>query len=181
MIVVISGTPGSGKSTAAKLVAKKLGWKHYSMGDLQRQVAEERGISIAKLGELEQTDPNIDKEIDAKQKKLGKEEDNFIIDSRLGAFFIPHAQLRIFLDAEEEERARRIMGDIRGQENYKDLAEAKKGMQEREEVNAQRYKKLYNIDHRNKKLYNQFLDTTHATPEKNAEKILALIRKVQKA
>ncbi|MBI1969164.1 cytidylate kinase family protein [Candidatus Woesearchaeota archaeon] len=180
MIVTISGTPGSGKSTVAKLVAKKLGWKHYSMGDLQRQVAEERGISIAKLGELEQTDPSIDREIDALQIRLGKEEEDIIIDSRLGAFFIPHAKLRIFLDADEEERARRILHAERGEESYRNIEEAKEKMQEREEDNAQRYRKFYGIDHRDRKLYTHFLDTTHAVPEQTAEKILLLIHQAQR-
>ncbi|MBI2112124.1 AAA family ATPase, partial [Candidatus Woesearchaeota archaeon] len=83
MIITISGTAGSGKSTVGKLLAKKLKYKHYSMGDLQRQIAEQRGITLLELGKLEETDPSIDKELDQKQIQLGKTENKFIIDGRL--------------------------------------------------------------------------------------------------
>ena len=49
MIITISGTPGSGKSTVAKMIATKLGFKHYSTGDFMRQMAKERGISLEEL------------------------------------------------------------------------------------------------------------------------------------
>ena len=53
MIIVLGGRAGSGKSTIAKEVAKKLGYKHYSMGDLQRNIAKEKGISLLELGKLQ--------------------------------------------------------------------------------------------------------------------------------
>ena len=44
MKITLSGMVGSGKSTNAKLFAKELGYKHYSVGDLMREMAKERGI-----------------------------------------------------------------------------------------------------------------------------------------
>ena len=38
MIITISGLPGSGKSTIGKMLAKKLGYKFYSMGDLRGKI-----------------------------------------------------------------------------------------------------------------------------------------------
>src|SRR3989338_11659150 len=96
MIIVISGRAGSGKSTIAKALSKRLNLKHYSMGDLTRQVAKERGITLLELGKLEESDDSIDRAIDNKQRELGKG-DNFVIDGRLSAFFIPHATFKIFL------------------------------------------------------------------------------------
>jgi cytidylate kinase len=176
MIITISGTPGSGKSTIAKAVAKKLKYKHYSMGDLQRIYATEKGISILQLGKLEETDESIDKEIDQKQVELGKKEDNFIIDSRLGSYFIPQAKYKIFLDADKKARAGRIMKDKRNVEKYKTEKEALKAMDDREECNSRRYKKLYGVDHFDKKLYTHFIDTTDLNPEDVVEKVLAILK-----
>ncbi|MFO8015868.1 MAG: AAA family ATPase, partial [Candidatus Woesearchaeota archaeon] len=49
MKITISGKPGSGKSTVARLVAERLGLNHYSLGDMQREVAREKCISMAEL------------------------------------------------------------------------------------------------------------------------------------
>jgi len=35
MIITIAGEGGSGKSTVARILAKKLDYKHYSTGDLR--------------------------------------------------------------------------------------------------------------------------------------------------
>jgi cytidylate kinase len=42
MIITIAGTVGSGKSTVGRIIAKRLGLKHYSIGDLMREMAEQR-------------------------------------------------------------------------------------------------------------------------------------------
>ena len=44
MIITISGKAGSGKSTVGRIVAQELNYEHYSMGDLQRLYAKEKGI-----------------------------------------------------------------------------------------------------------------------------------------
>ena len=96
MIITISGKPGSGKSTIAKIIAKKLNLRYYSMGDIQRQIAKEKNITINELGKLEEKSDEIDKQIEEKQENLGKDEDNFILDSRLGYHYIPNS-LKLFL------------------------------------------------------------------------------------
>lgn len=40
VVIVISGQPGCGSSTAAKLLAKKLGLKHFSVGDYNKSHKE---------------------------------------------------------------------------------------------------------------------------------------------
>ena len=72
MKIAISGKAGTGKSSVAKLLAGKLKYRHYSMGDIQREIAKKKGISIAELGELEKTDPGIDNMIDERQREIGR-------------------------------------------------------------------------------------------------------------
>ena len=175
MIIVIGGRAGSGKSTIAKLVAKKLKLKHYSIGDLQRQIAKERGISLLELGRLEEKDPTIDRDLDNKQKELGKNEDNFVIDGRLSAFFMPKA-IKIFLDADEKARAERILKDNRETEKNSDLKEAIKNMKKREDSENKRYKEYYGIGCYDKSKYDFVIDTTDLTVEQVADKVIEAVK-----
>ena len=56
MIITISGIPGSGKTTVGRMLAEKLGYKFYSIGDLRGKMAMERGMTIDQLNELGKTD-----------------------------------------------------------------------------------------------------------------------------
>ncbi len=167
MIITISGTSGSGKSTIAKELAKALGYRHYSMGDLQRRFAMERGMTIVELGELEKQDPSLDKKIDALQKKIGETENGVVIDSWLGAHFIPQA-VKIFIDADIDERARRI-SQKREAEKYKNAATAKRNIIQKEDTNRKRWKQWYGYDFRDPRNYDLLIDDT-ALPAKDVVK-----------
>ena len=56
MIITISGIAGSGKSTVAKLLAKKLNYNHYSIGEFMRDIAKEKNTSLLELSNLAETD-----------------------------------------------------------------------------------------------------------------------------
>ncbi len=176
MRVIIAGSAGSGKSTVAKLLAKKLGYKHYSMGDFQREIAEEKGISLLELGKLEERDRSLDEEVDQRQIRLGREEDNFVIDSRLGFHFIPDS-IKIFLDADFEERAKRILSDKIRKEHNVDLENTKEHMKVRKASEKKRYKEYYDIDPYDKSNYDLIVDATSITPEEVVEKIIEFVEK----
>jgi cytidylate kinase len=175
MIIVLGGKAGSGKSVIAKLLAKKLKFKHYSMGDFQREIAKQRNLSIFELSKLEEKDPSIDKEVDNLQTSLGNK-DNFVIDSRLGFHFIPKAK-KIFLDADFEVRARRILNDKARKENNKNLEKAKENIKQREASEIARYKKYYNLNPYNKKNFDNIIDTSNSNPEEIVSEIINLINK----
>ncbi|HLD89381.1 MAG TPA: cytidylate kinase family protein [Candidatus Nanoarchaeia archaeon] len=171
MKITISGRAGSGKSTVAKIVAKKLKLRHYSMGDMQRQIAGEKGISMLELGKIEEKNPEFDEYIDDFQRNLGRE-DNFIVDSRLGFHFIP-SSIKIFLDVSLKEGAHRIFNQLREYEKYNtSLENTEKKIVEREKSEIQRYKKYYGIKHFDKKNYDFVIDTTYLSPEEIVEKII---------
>ena len=77
MQISICGTPGSGKSTVAKIIADKLKYKYYSVGALRRKMAEKRGLTIYEFNQLKE---DTDTEFDNIQKKIGEKEDNFVIE-----------------------------------------------------------------------------------------------------
>jgi cytidylate kinase len=159
MIITISGKAGSGKSSVAKEISKRLNLKHYSVGDVMREMAKEKGVSLLELNKQAEKDPRIDKELDDRLIKLGKTEDNFVIDGRLTAFFIPHAQFRVFLDADENTRAERILNAQRKDEKHASLKETMANIEKRETSEKKRYKEYYDVDYSDPKLYTSIIDT----------------------
>src|SRR5512135_2381569 len=86
MIITITGTPGAGKTSVAKELAKRLGMKFYSVGAIRGQMAIDRGITIHELNAMGTESDVI---ADQKQKELGASGENLIIEGRLSWFFIP--------------------------------------------------------------------------------------------
>jgi len=172
MIITISGKAGSGKSTVAKELAKQLKLKHYSIGDLMRQMAKERNISLLELGKAAEKDKSIDKELDERQIKLGKGENNFVIDGRLTAHFIPNADIKVFLECEDRVRAERILEDERKDEKSKDIPGVISKIRERESSERKRYKQYYGIDYYDEEMYNLVIDTTNLSVKEVVGRIM---------
>jgi len=177
MKLTISGLPGSGKSTVAKALAKKLGLKHFSAGDFMRQMAKERKISLLELSKLAEKDRSIDEEIDKRTVEFGKKKDNFVMDSRLAWHFIPDS-VKIFLTVSIEEAARRIFNDFRPEEKENaTIEEVKENIETREKSEQLRYKQYYNIDYADSKNYDIVVDTTKLTPKEVVDVIAAFAKK----
>jgi CMP/dCMP kinase len=181
MIITISGKAGSGKSTVAKAVAKNLGLKHYSMGDLQRKYAKEKGITIEELGKLEAKDDKIDREVDAYQTKLSEDEDNFIIDGWLSFHFIKKA-IKVFLDCDENIGAKRIFSDTTSgkrdssERKAQSFEDAKKILIDRMGVNRERWIRYYNADFLDMNSYDLVIDTSSIDAVNVANKIINFIK-----
>lgn len=177
MIITISGHPGSGKSTIAKMLAKKLGMKHYSAGDFMRAMAIERGITLDELTKIALKDRSIDDEIDRRTVELAEKEDNFVIDSRLGWKFIPDA-VKILLTITPEVAAKRIFGMKRPEEKENvTLEKTKENTENRLKAEIERYHKLYNVDYTDKKNHDFAVDTSSLTPDEIIGKIMEFLDK----
>jgi len=178
MIITISGKPGSGKTTAAKRIAKELGYKHLSMGDLRGRIAQRHGMTIDELNEIGKKEDWTDKEADAELVKIGKKEDDYVIDTWIGFHFIPKS-IKIFLEVDEGVGAERIFKDQRPDEPKKKTAEeVEKMLKERIENSRARYKKWYKIDYLDKANYDLIIDTTKMKKKEVADKILKFIKKI---
>ena len=174
MIVTIAGTPGSGKSSAAKGVAKRLGYEHFSVGDLMRKIAQERGVSLLEISKIAETDPEIDRRLDTMQQELGAR-DSIVFDSRLGYHFIPHS-FKVFLRISPEVAAQRIFGSGRAQETENVTIEATaQNIRQRAQSERRRYRKYYGIDPYDESKYDLIIDTTDTTPDEVVERILAAL------
>lgn len=180
MIITISGTPGSGKSTVAKAVAKELNLKHFSAGDFMREMAESKGISLLELSKMAESDINIDREIDERTKHLALK-DNFIIDSRLAFYFIPKA-VKIFLTVDPKVAAGRTWKDIqagkRHSENQlKSEQEVLDAVQKRLRSECKRYEEYYGVNYLDKSNYDFVLDTTNLTIEECVNRVVEFVNK----
>lgn len=175
MIITISGNPGSGKSSTADILAKKLNMKRYSVGNFRREMAKKRGISIQELNKLGEKADFTDKDADDWQTEIGKKEDNFIIDGKLSYYFIPNS-IKIFLDVKPEVGAERIMLENRPEEKMKTLQEAVKMWKERVASDLKRYKKYYKLNPYSQNQYDLIIDTSCLTKGEVVGRILEFIR-----
>jgi len=182
MIITIQGTAGSGKGTVARILCEKLGYEYYSVGDFRRKRAKELGLTIEEYNKRGEIDPTTDFEADKWQENLGLTKDNFVIDGRTGFKFIPHS-IKLFLYARDEVAAQRIYTDMQkhaaqriNQQQSQSFEEQLALNKERDESDAMRYKKWYNIDDlRDPKHYDLFIDTSNLTVEQEVEKIMTYI------
>ena len=105
--ITISGHPGSGTSTLVKLLSESKGWNSLNGGELFRQEAKRRNMTLADFGELCKNDLDVDRELDAllKQEMLRNDEQApAIVESRLAGWWAYQLELeipRIWLDVDE--------------------------------------------------------------------------------
>lgn len=184
MIISICGDPGSGKTSVTKILSERLGMPWYSMGDLRGKIARDRGITIDELNRIGETDKSTDTAVDDLQKRMGEEEDGFVIEGRLSWHFIPKS-FKVFLHCEPAEAARRIFLQQRNREGgrederrYASEADVMEEMRKRVESDARRYEKHYGVRLGDMSNFDLVLDTTgHASPEETAEQILKAVGK----
>jgi cytidylate kinase len=175
MIISLSGNQGSGKSTIAERLAKKLGWPRYYIGGLRRAAAERRGLSLAEYNKLGESDPQTDLEVDNYQKKLGETEDNFIIEGRTSWYMIPQS-LKIYINVEDEVGAQRIFNDIKqnNRQSEKELRtyeDVLAGIKARRASDDKRYRQYFNINVHDLSHYDFVLDTTNLSPDEAFDQV----------
>ncbi|MDD5112302.1 MAG: cytidylate kinase family protein [Candidatus Altiarchaeota archaeon] len=152
MIITVGGSAASGKTTLAKNLAKRLGFRHISAGGIMRDMAAEQGKDLIEFSKYAEKHHEIDLEIDRRQKILAK--GNIVVDGRLSAHFL-NAGLRIWLTAPLEVRARRIWR----RDGFKTLKDAMAHITRREESERRRYRRIYSINHPDLGIYDLILCT----------------------
>ena len=87
--ISLTGDLGSGKSTAGEIIAERLQIEKFTLGTIQRKMAEEHNMSTIEFNRYLEDKPEMDIVFDDWQKAFEQREGSFIIDSRLGFHFVP--------------------------------------------------------------------------------------------
>ncbi len=179
-IITIAGNNGGGKSSASAGVADILGYQKKSTGDLMRDMAKEKGISLEELGAMAESDPTFDTTLDDYNREIGNQ-DNIVLDSRLGFFFIPSA-FKVFLYCDSTTAAKRIVEDAKvnpnrhneAKQGFGTVPEIAESLDKRLESERKRYKDLYGIeDHTDPSNFDLVIDTS--LPQNSREEVPKII------
>ena len=170
--ITISGSPGSGKTTAAKLLAEKLKLKYVYSGDIFREMAKKHKMSLEEFGKYCEKHREIDQQLDDYQLKI-LTKGNVIVEGRISGW-IAHKNnipaVKVLIDTDIETRVGRILKREKGKANKR-----KKEILTREKSETTRYKKYYNIDLKDKSIYDIVIDSGDKTPNEIVDIIVKKI------
>jgi cytidylate kinase len=177
LIISICGPSGAGKGTLGKFVADLLDVSFHSAGDFFRDLAAEKGLSVEELSE--QADKATDVKVDRRTLEKGLNE-SCVIESRISAWVLgDYADFRIYVTADLEERARRMMSSLEDRKNEKgaeDLEEAKDIIEKRDRDNEKRYEDYYGIDTHETEIFDLLIDNTDMGIEEQKKLVEKVLR-----
>ena len=177
-IISITGDLASGKTTVTKYLIQELGYDIYKNGEKFRSMAKEMNMSVSEFGDYVEKHPEIDVELDKAAREFGENNDNFIIDARLGFYTVPNS-FKVYLKVDQDEGARRAFNDQdrKATENFATVEEYKQDMIKRYNGENERYINLYGVDRADMSNYDLVVDTTYMTREEVRDKILEEYKK----
>ena len=169
MKIAISGPPGSGTTTVAKLVAEKLGYELISAGEIFRQMARERGYTIEEFSKIAEENEEIDHYIDRTQKELASMKENAVVEGRLSAWVVENS-FKVFIFAPEDVRVERI-----AKREGKSIEKVREETRRREMYERSRYRKYYGINIDDWSIYHLILNSACFSAEAIAKLIVEAV------
>ncbi|HYB63072.1 MAG TPA: AAA family ATPase [Thermoplasmata archaeon] len=171
-VVALGGPPGSGKSTAGRLVARALGLDYRSAGELFRAEARARGLDLEAFGRFAEHHPEVDTELDRAMQELARP--GVLLEGRIQGALCQRRGVPVvvvLVTASPAERARRVAG-----RDHQELAQATRAIEAREAVERARYLKFYQID-LDREVPDLLVDSTSLPAEEVARTIVAFLRR----
>jgi CMP/dCMP kinase len=170
--IVINGDLGSGKSTVSIELSQRLGIRRISVGDLYREMAQQRGMTALQLNLHAELDDAVDGYVDQLQRDISASGQLLVVDSRLAWFFFSTA-FKVHLVTEPSVAARRVLSRPETEvEAYETMDEAVLRLSERAESERIRFLSRYGADKCRLRNYDIVCDTTKATPHEVASQIV---------
>lgn len=171
--ITLSGLPGTGKTTVARLLEQRLGLRYVYSGEIFRKLAKKHEMSLEEFGRYCESHREVDEELDRYQLEVLRK-GNVIVEGRISGWLaykhhIP--AVKILLHAEIAVRAGRIVKREKG-----DIKQREEEILRREKSEATRYKNYYGIDVRDTSIYDLIINTGDKTPEEILEIIIRHLR-----
>ncbi|MFB6171956.1 MAG: (d)CMP kinase [Haloarculaceae archaeon] len=168
LLITVSGPPGSGTTTVSTALAEALDVQCISGGEIFRDIAEERGMTLTQLGAEADESPEIDRLIDGRiqriAEKWGASNKGLVVNSRLAGWVAGNrADLRIWLDAPPEIRVERL----------RDREETESELRIQEVTEAGRFQSYYDVDITDRSFYDLHVNTARWSPDAVLQMILA--------
>jgi cytidylate kinase len=176
LFITVSGPPGGGLTTVCERLAEALNCGHVSGGELFREIADERGVSLTQLVAEASGSDEIDRALDRRLRTIAEKwsgaDKPFILESRLAGWLAgDRADLRVWLDAPEEVRVERTS----------DREEMAAEMRVREVIEQRRYESYYGVELSDRSIYDLSVNTARWSPQGVVGILLSAIREYDPA
>lgn len=172
-MITVGGPHGAGKSTYAKALAEALQLRYVSAGELFRDLARERGLTLETFSKMAAEDPAIDRLIDERTKAEAKK-GGVVIDAQLGAWMVKDlADVKVLIIAPDDVRFRRI-----AERDRISVQESRKRTLARETIQKKRYQKYYGLDVSDLSIYDLKIDTGLYPIEKAKSVVIESVRRL---
>jgi len=178
VLVTISGHPGSGTSTLVETLSEHFGWVSLNGGQIFRDEAQKRGLSLAKFGALCSVDFSIDRSLDEILKnKMHEQGGPQVIESRLSGWWAHLEEIdcfRIWLEVSDLERARRVVSREGGSTD-----DALRANRHRTSLDLTRYEELYGLNPEDKTPYTHVVDASYLDVDEVATAVIKILEESQ--
>jgi len=168
--IAISGKSGCGNTTISKIVSDALDCVMINF--TFRSLAAEQGVEFWEFCKLAEESDVHDLEVDRRQVEMAMAVENCVLGSRLAIWMLKEADLKVYLSATTEERAKRVLKREGGT-----FAERLAQTSQRDRKDSARYERLYGIDNSDTSIADMVIDTTKLEPEEVAALIIAEAKK----
>ena len=158
LTITVSGKSGSGKSLGAMAIAKALKLKYMSAGQILRNIAKEKGISLVKMSQIR--GPEIDHEMDKRSLKFAME-GNVVLDGRLTGWVAGDwADIKIYYVCSTKIKAERV-----AERDKISVKKAEEEILKRDKEDHKKYSELYGINSYDESIYDIIINNEKLTKE----------------
>ena len=167
--VAISGRSGCGNTTVSRILAETLDIAFINF--TFRSLAQDLHVKLEEIIEKAKSDDSYDRMVDTKQVELARRS-SCVLGSRLAIWMLKEADLKVYLTASDDVRARRILNREGGS-----LEEIKRFTAMRDAEDTRRYRELYGIDNTDYAFADLVIDANSILPDAIVCAILEALEK----
>lgn len=167
--ITIGGLPGTGTTTACRLLRDATGLHYVYAGQMFRDMARQHGMSLEQFGRHCEEHPEVDRRLDDEQLELLRGPP-ILLEGRMSGVLAARGNIpayKVWFTCDPWVRAKRIV-DREGGDVDDRMAE----MRRREESEKKRYLAYYGYDTGDLSAYDLVLDTSNIPPDEVVRQVL---------